>query len=415
MQTLGIKLGQSEKVIDTKKEIVMLAKKDQRGVMKVKYLNYRIISLIVFLVLGLMSTFTECFAISRKIDISDFSKQDVMEGQRIEKVTYESLKTETIQPEVYTNLEEYTTKTSRDNKLQLCDAKGQVVWEKSNLSNWIYGYFETRHPSADNWGYNNNSVTALLLANMDVTRYVIVNKDGRETWLPENSAALYSNTLGSSFNVSNFYIFYEDNRESTEDYPEKNDNINYFKTGSGIVIFKKDGTEYRKIELDQDYVVTQAYIDPQGTVLIYEGYDKDSSSIVFYSLESNSVVRVLTNPEIGLKDPEFSPSGDLVATDRLSTINHVFNTRTGEEICSLDSSHSKIHLTNQNIGYAVMAATKKTVIVVNLISGRAIYEEFLPDYQIQSIELSDNGIDFSLVLKKDNNYIRKDYQLKRLQ
>lgn len=363
-----------------------------------------------------------CVAKPLDISIGNYTPSYYLRYLKTHKVIYEHWKSEPTAEQSYNENPYLLLKKSPDTgKLKLVTSKGLVLWEKDSLISIMDTDMDhdesTIRPKRDVILQEGIGMY-VILRDVKKNRMVLVDHSGKETLLPPHSIALYPTGESETGNIlyDKYMIFTEnadiDSQISMGDVsPTWDMDLDYFSTGCGLVIFKKDGTEYKRIELSKNIVPHHIIMNPQGTLLIYHYTVNSSEHLVFYNLETASVTFDKADFDDDFYMPEFSKSGDLV----MSTGGNIFDTSNLEKLCTISSYSGRIGLTNRKLGYAIARNDYLTgfrIVVVDILTGDPIYVENFPNARINDVDISEDGSSFSFQLERNDKTTKEFYRMK---
>lgn len=193
-------------------------------------------------------------------------------------------------------------------------------------------------------------------------RKVIVDSTGKETLLPENSIAFNGN--GQLYD-GKYYVFcendYEDEKQIETDYPiDDSDYLkryNYFPSGQGIALFKKDGSVYKEFEVNYNGYFRILAFDSGFKFILLETSKNEISDkpIIGYLLMTTDgkIIKEYSEDDLFVKNPTFSENGEVLIPDNEFQIT-VIDTATGEVITCMDSFSSKGSVTDKKAGIVII-------------------------------------------------------------
>jgi hypothetical protein len=318
-------------------------------------------------------------AISQLLGViqSDFSIKSDFKQWVLEKTTSESeFNGDTQEYELIINTTPY--------KLQLRDKIGNVLWTKTNLRASTdlakFDYDDNKKAIVDyskvSNGYKTETMSSdkvvdwkgnCLLMDGTYNRYVFVDKQGTEVFLPQNSAGMeYIGMFNDDYLV--FYQYDFPDLDLTEDNegvegpipPHKNYGIKFNSQNNYCVIFDKNGSSVKQFQLPNVGVAdaNDIYFDENMNYLAYnwlnfetakEGYTLMSTTGEVYKVGEHS------SSDIYVSFPAFSEDCKLwVPVTQHRDDIEILDSNTGESVFLLENViGNQAAISNKEAGYLV--------------------------------------------------------------
>lgn len=319
--------------------------------------KYSVISFILFLSISQMSG----------INFSDPSwKKDLKEWELVKTVQVPKQNIE-IQKHVLIT-------TTNPYKLTLKDDKGNIFWTKTNLRSefdWVFFERNAHKRAIKDYnripnGYKVESTSDYetldingncLLMDTAYNRYVFVDKQGNETYLPPNSASL--DFLGLfddkylmfyQMDSLDFVAQYKDDPDLVEipKYPKFDNTIKYTDLKNWCGIFNKSGSLVKEFTLPDVVDINQnsIYFDENMNYLAYETYTKGC----ILMKTSGEVIK--NGGHLPLLTPVFSEDGKLWIPNTQTQDVEILDIKTGRRVFILEGPWSNgSAISDEETGY----------------------------------------------------------------
>jgi len=232
-------------------------------------------------------------------------------------------------------------------KLQFQDDNGRILWTKKNLRiGNPSDYAETKYSARANiksiikdestlnpivWG------EYCLLMDQSFNKYVLVDKNGNEVYLPQNSASMEFVGFINNKYLMFYQMDYQDFKSTVksseiEPYPRFNIDIKYSDVKNWCVIFNMMGSIVKQFKLSDVGVVqdNEVYLNEDLDYIVYKWWDPESDSTGSILMSTNGEV---LNTHSGVYRPFFSEDRQLWIPQTEGTYKiEVLDIKTGERV-----------------------------------------------------------------------------------
>lgn len=371
--------------------------------------------------------------------------------QLVMSVPYQEVNTSTLKPPGTS----YKLYSITEHKIELNDQHGKTWWsipspnkgnkrsspvksEEKLLNPGYKDYSEylKELSKGENPNLNPNAKGTLAIRDSTCTRWMLIDKTGKEILLPPKTGAM--ECLGYVRNKYWLFLEYESkpdigdksiisNQDITSKDPmkslwyERPAGIKYFLAGKGWALYDEDGKLFKQsaMQYDGQLVPQTPYFNAGFDRVVYQWKDKkDNTYLAIYSLDGK-LIRTITNPPGSVIWADYPLPADGKSYLRLKNedevIDYVLFLETGDML-------GFMHLTGFDVSSQknglLLGKYENDVYLYDFIRGKLIFTQtypYTPEYRtwISGLNISGDGTSFSLLVHSEDSITKKYYSLVR--